>query len=134
MRININRNNLLDIINIKFDVFNPINSFMSKENIISVIESLNLSNNDFFPIPIFFDIDSDCFRIAKKSNFLNIFFNNIKICDLYIESIYELKSKKKNLELNCLILKMKNILDLIISCNPESFLYREKLRILVMKY
>ena len=95
MRININRNNLLDIINIKFDVFNPINSFMSKENIISVIESLNLSNNDFFPIPIFFDIDSDCFKIAKKSSFLNIFFNNIKICDLYIESIYELKSKKK---------------------------------------
>ena len=32
MRININKNNLLDIINIKFDVFNPINSFMSKEN------------------------------------------------------------------------------------------------------
>ena len=95
MRININRNNLLDIINIKFDVFNPINSFMSKENIISVIESLNLSNNDFFPIPIFFDIDSDCFKIAKKLNFLNIFFNDIKICDLYIESIYELKSKKK---------------------------------------
>ena len=110
MRININRNNLLDIINIKYDVYNPINSFMSKENIISVIESFYLSNNDFFPIPIFFDIDSDCFRIAKKSNFLNIFFNNIKICDLYIESIYELKSKK-NLELNCSTPKMKNILD-----------------------
>ena len=95
MHININRNNLLDIINIKFGVFNPINSFMSKKNIISVIESYNLSNNDFFPLPIFFDIDSDCFKIAKKSNFLNIFFNNIKICDLYIESIYKLKSKKK---------------------------------------
>ena len=66
MRININRNNLLDIINIKFNVFNPINSFMSKENIISVIENLSLSNNDFFPLPIFFDIDSDCFKNAKK--------------------------------------------------------------------
>ena len=38
MHININRNNLLDIINIKFDVFNPINSFMSKQNIVSVID------------------------------------------------------------------------------------------------
>ena len=36
MRININKKNLLDIINIKFKVFDPIDSFMSKEDLISV--------------------------------------------------------------------------------------------------
>ena len=32
MRININKKNLLDIINIKFKVFDPIDSFMSNED------------------------------------------------------------------------------------------------------
>ena len=59
MRININKKNLLDIINIKFKVFDPIDSFMSKEDFISVVESLNLSNNVFFPLPIYLDIDRE---------------------------------------------------------------------------
>ena len=53
MRININRNNLLDIINIKFDVFNPINSFMSKENIISLFEDSKFRNFTITNIVIF---------------------------------------------------------------------------------
>ena len=57
MRININKKNLLDIINIKFKVFDPIDSFMSKEDLISVVESFNLSNNVFFPLPIYLDIE-----------------------------------------------------------------------------
>ena len=57
MRININRKNLLDIINLKFGVFDPIDKFMSKESIISVIEDFSLRNNVFFPLPIYFDVD-----------------------------------------------------------------------------
>ena len=95
MRININKKNLLDIINIKFKVFDPIDSFMSKEDFISVVESFNLTNNVFFPLPIYLDIDQEDYKNTKKTNLLNIFFNNIKICDIYINSIYKINSKKK---------------------------------------
>jgi len=68
---------------------------MSEENFISVIENFNLTNKNFFPIPIFFDITSHNFNTAKKSKFINIFFNNIKVCDLFVNSIYKLKLKEK---------------------------------------
>ena len=68
---------------------------MSKEDFISVVESLNLSNNVFFPLPIYLDIDREDYKSIKKKNLLNIFFNNIKICDIYINSIYKINSKKK---------------------------------------
>ena len=95
MRINISRNNLLDIVNINFNVFNPITNFMSKRNIVSVIESYNLSNNVFFPLPIYLDIDDKAYKSAKKENSLDIFFNNVKICDVNINSIYQLSNKEK---------------------------------------
>ena len=95
MRIDISRNNLLDILNLKFNVYNPVNRFMSKDDILSIIESFTLSNNNFFPLPIYFDISGKNFKNAKKTDSLNIFFNSTKVCDLNINTIYELKFKKK---------------------------------------
>ena len=46
-------------------------------------------------MPIYLDIDREDYKNIKKTNLLNIFFNNLKICDIYINSIYKINSKKK---------------------------------------
>lgn len=95
MKIQINKKNLLDIVNLKFGSFNPLNSFMSEENINSVIESHHLTNNNFFPIPIFFDIDIQILNKFNSLDTLELYYNAIKVCDLSINSVFKLKSKNK---------------------------------------
>ena len=95
MRIDISKKNLLDIVNIKYKVFNPLNKFMSKDDIISVVENFKLSNNTFFPLPIYLDIDTSLLKKFIKSDSLNLYFNKIRVCNLSVFSIFELESKKK---------------------------------------
>ena len=65
MNIEINLKGLLDIINLKFGVYNPLNKFCSKKDFISISENLYLTNNKFFPFPIFLNINS---RVYQKIN------------------------------------------------------------------
>ena len=58
MKLNIEFNNLLDIINLNFGVYYPLNEFVSKENFLSIVKKKRLINNKFFSIPIFFNISS----------------------------------------------------------------------------
>ena len=48
MKLNIEFNNLLDIINLNFGVYYPLNEFVSKENFLSIVKKKRLINNKFF--------------------------------------------------------------------------------------
>ena len=94
MRFNIKRHNLLDIINLYFNVYFPLKEFASKSDFLSITKKKRLTNNEFFPLPIFINISSDLYNKYKTHKVIAAFYKSKKVCDLVIRSIYTLDKKK----------------------------------------
>ena len=92
-KLKINYQTLTDIINIKYDIFNPIKKFLSKKDFYSVIEKKKLSNGKFFPFPIFFPLKRTDYKKLNNQKKIKFFMINI-VCNLKINSFY-FKNKKK---------------------------------------
>ena len=94
MNFNIKKHNLADILNLHFNVFDPLNKFVSKNEFLSIINGYKLLNGKFFPFPIFFNITSSEYKKIKKKKKLNLFFRSKFVCTLLIKSIYTIDKKK----------------------------------------
>ena len=94
MKLNIEFNNLLDIINLNFGVYYPLNEFVSKENFLSIVKKKRLINNKFFSIPIFINISSALYNKLKTSKTIEAFYKSKKVCNLKIKSFYTLNKIK----------------------------------------
>jgi len=94
MKLNIEFNNLLDIINLNFGVYYPLNEFVSKENFLSIVKRKRLINNKFFSIPIFINISSVLYDQLKASRTIEAFYKSRKVCNLKIKSFYTLNKIK----------------------------------------
>ena len=90
MRLNIKKNKLADILNLKFGVFDPLKEYVSKSDFISIVNKYRLKNGNFFPFPIFFNIDVLEYKKLKNKKSINLFYKSQKICDLKIKSTYKL--------------------------------------------
>ena len=84
MKIEINHNQLSDIYNIFYKVFDPIDKFVSKKQFLSITNNMQVNKHSFFPIPIYFCID----RISKNTKKLDVYFKKNFICNLSINDIY----------------------------------------------
>ena len=94
MKLNIKYNNLLDIINLYFGSYRPLNNFISKEDFLSIVNNYHTKNNIFFPLPIYIDISSKFYSKAKHSKIINAFFKSKKVCDLHVKSFFKIDKKK----------------------------------------
>ena len=94
MNIEINLKAFLDIINLKFGVYNPLNKFCSESDFISIAENYYLNNNNFFPFPIFINFNDRQYKDIKKKDSLNLYYNKRRICTLCINSYYKLNKEK----------------------------------------
>ena len=94
MKFDIKHHNLLDIINLNFDVYYPLNEFVSKSDFLSIIKKKRLANNNFFPLPIFINISEDLYNKYKKQKKIEAFYKSKKVCNLIIKSFYVLDKKK----------------------------------------
>ena len=56
MKLSIRYTNLLDIINLNFNVYYPLKGFVSKGDFLSIVNKYKLANNKFFPLPIYINI------------------------------------------------------------------------------
>ena len=69
-KLKINHQTLTDIINIKYNVFQPVKKFLSKKDFFLVIKKKKLSNGKFFPFPISFSVSEiDYKRILNEKKF-----------------------------------------------------------------
>ena len=93
MNLNINYHNLLDIINLNFNVYHPIKEFVSKKDFLSIVKNYSVSDGTFFPMPIFIDVSKDVYIKNKKNDILKLFFKSEKVCDLNIKSFYSINKK-----------------------------------------
>ncbi len=93
MKINIEKFQLLEICNIKFKAYYPIDKFVSYDEFINIIKLYNYKNK-FFPLPIYFNINSKIFK-NKSKNPINIYYNNIKVCTFKNYLKYKITNKTK---------------------------------------
>tara|TARA_Y100000590_G_scaffold470302_1_gene663443 strand:+ start:1563 stop:2609 length:1047 start_codon:yes stop_codon:yes gene_type:complete len=94
MKVNISQNNYLDIINLKYGVFQPLNKFVSKKEFVSIVEDFKLDKNKFFPIPIYMGISKAVFNKIKFQKKIEAYYKSKKICNLKILSFYQINKKK----------------------------------------
>ena len=93
-KLKINYQTLTDIINIKYNIFDPIKKFLSKKDFYSVIEKKKLSNGKFFPFPIFFSINKIDFNRLNGQKKIEIVYGQSLVCYLKINSFYFVNKKK----------------------------------------
>ncbi len=94
MNLKINYSNFLDIINIHNKCYFPLKKFVSKQEFLSIVDKYQIKKNQFFPIPIYIAISNKDYLKIKKLKAVKAIYNNIKICDLKISSIYTLDKKR----------------------------------------
>ena len=94
MKLTIEYSNLLDIININFKVYYPLKEFVSKSDFLSIVQKYRLTNNKFFPLPIFINVSSDLYNKYKRHKTIEAFYKAKKVCNLKIKSFYTLDKKK----------------------------------------
>ena len=71
--------------------FEPVNSFMSSNDLISVINNFHLTNGKFFPLPIFLDIDDDTKLKIQNKKKVDLSFKDKKVGTIIIDDIYKVK-------------------------------------------
>ena len=80
MKINICKFQLIEICNLNYGVYDPVNKFFSKKDFLDVINNNSFEKN-FFPFPIYFNIEDKYYKKIKKNSLLEVFFENIYVCN-----------------------------------------------------
>jgi len=91
--INLNYYQYNELVKICWKAFNPIDAFMSCEDLVSVIDHFHLRNGSFFPLPIFLDIDNETKNRVKKHTTVSLIFDNKKVGNIVVNDIYRIKKK-----------------------------------------
>jgi len=91
--INLNYYQYNELVKICWKAFNPIDAFMSCEDLVSVIDHFHLRNGSFFPLPIFLDIDNETKNRLKKHTSVSLIFDNKKVGNIVVNDIYRIKKK-----------------------------------------
>ena len=79
MKFNINHNNLLDIINLNFNVYYPLKEFVSKKDFLLITRKCRLVNNEFFPLPIFINISLHLYNKYKSHKIIKAYYKSKKV-------------------------------------------------------
>jgi len=93
MKLNINYRTLLNIINLNYGVYNPVNEFVSKRDFLSIIKNYTLANGKFFPMPIFISVSKKFYVKYKDDKIIKVFYNSKKVCNLAVKTFYKLNKQ-----------------------------------------
>jgi len=93
--ITIDKNNLFQIINLKYKVFFPLTNFMDKKNFLSVIKNFKLQNNTFFPYPIALNLKVKSKKKLDLINKFNVIYKNVKVCEIKNPSVYTFNKNER---------------------------------------
>ena len=76
MKLQVNKQILSDIINLKRNVFKPLTKFSSKNEVNLISCKFITEKKLFFPLPLLFPIDKTTKKKIIKEKFIKIFFLN----------------------------------------------------------
>jgi ATP sulfurylase len=93
MKIKIEKYQLLEICNIEYNVYLPIDKFVGYDEFFNIAKNQNY-NGKFFPIPIYFNISSKIFEKNTKDS-IEIYYKNVKVCTFQNYNKYKIHLKDK---------------------------------------
>ena len=88
--INLNFYQYNELEKICWKSFFPVQSFMSSKDLKSVINNYYLRDGNFFPLPIFLDINDETKKRIKNKDKVDLFFKNKKVGSILIDDIYKI--------------------------------------------
>ena len=94
MNLEINYANLLDIINIHFKCYYPLNKFVSKNELLSIIKKYEIKKKLFFPYPIYLSVSKKNYTKIKNSKEITAIHNGKIVCNLKIKSFFKVNKYK----------------------------------------
>ncbi len=89
MKIQITKEQYLEIEKLSLGIFSPLDKFMNEDNFLSCIHSMTLTNGEVFPIPIIFDMNKSDIRAFEKASILECFYDGDHVADIEPESFYQ---------------------------------------------
>lgn len=91
-KIDINKNQFSDLVNLINNVFLPVKNFVSKEEFIEIINKKKFKN-DFFPFPIFFGLNKKNYLKYKEKKILDLYYKNKHLIKIKNVKFYDLDKK-----------------------------------------
>jgi sulfate adenylyltransferase len=92
-KINLNKNQFSDLLNLLNNVFFPLKNFVNKADFLQIIDKKKIKNT-FFPLPIFFGINKKIYHKIKDKKKLDLFYNNKYLINIYKINFYDLNKDK----------------------------------------
>tara|TARA_B100001057_G_C22744998_1_gene909385 strand:- start:178 stop:1242 length:1065 start_codon:yes stop_codon:yes gene_type:complete len=92
--INLTTYQYLELEKISSGAFYPLNSFMNKKDLESVVDNYCLKSGVFFPMPIFLDIEDEVKKDLRNKSCIDLYYKNIKVGLLIINDIFKVDKEK----------------------------------------
>lgn len=92
--IHLKLDNYLELEKIAMGAFSPLKSFMTKDDFLSVVNNMRLSNGNIFPLPVLLPISEKEHQHAKLFSNIKLFFKKEYVGEIFVEDIFSLSIKK----------------------------------------
>ena len=92
-KIDINKDQFSDLINLVNNVFYPLKNFVSKKEFEKIIDHKRYKNH-FFPMPISFGVSKEIYMNCKNIKKFDLYYKNKYLINIYNVSFYKLDKKK----------------------------------------
>lgn len=96
MKLKVNKQILSEILNLNYDVYKPLSTFVSKKEFLNICYNMETKKNNFFPFPIYFGLSKQKSIQLNKIKIIKLYYKSYKICDFTIKDIF---SFDKNLKI-----------------------------------
>lgn len=88
MRLNINRDQYLELEKLALGVFSPLSGFMGEGDFHSCVYDFKLKSGEFFPLPIVFDVSRAEAEEMKKYSEVELFYQSEFVGKIYPDSYF----------------------------------------------
>jgi len=94
VKIKLDRDTAIDVVNIAKGVFSPLEGFMIQEDFLNVLYDMRLANDLPWTIPIVLDVSPDEIPDVKEGDDIALFYNDTILALMRIEEIYGYDKKE----------------------------------------
>ena len=99
IKIPIDEKIYMDAEQISIGTFSPLTGFMTKKQLISVLNNLRLPDSTPWPMPVTLDVDDDCAKKLKDQEYAALTYNGENVAIIQIKDIYKFDIEKLVLKL-----------------------------------
>jgi len=93
-KVELNEGLAADVANIAHGVYSPLEGFMVREDYQHVLDSMRLSNDLPWTIPIVLDVDEDFLKNVKEGDEVALYYKGEPLAILYVEEVYAWNKKE----------------------------------------